>query len=65
MDFETRKKISEANRGRQLKCARCGSTATTIRPGSELEPSSHFPDLTYKVCNACGHEVVTRARRKR
>ena len=50
--------------GRGFKCTRCGSYGTTVHDGAELDPSSHFAGIKYRVCGGCGNERVVKSPRK-
>jgi len=52
--------VREANR-RRAGCARCGGARVRFIEGKDSD-QGRFPGIVYKVCDACGHEVVTRRR---
>lgn len=54
------------NAMRACTCRRCGATGVIVRPGSELNPDTHFAELRYRCCGACGlEEPITRRGRRR
>lgn len=64
-EVEERKEALRArNRARAYDCSRCGH-AVRIVDGAQLNPSTHFAGVMYRVCNGCGHEEAQRTRRKK
>ncbi len=63
MDFERKEELRERNRSRATSCSRCGHAIRKV-DGRELDPSSHFAGVIYRVCNWCVHEPM-RSRRKK
>ena len=62
---EEREEQRKRMQGRGFKCARCGSYGTTVHDGAELDQSSHFAGIKYRVCGGCGHESVIKSRAKK
>lgn len=60
MNGDQKDALREHNR-RRGNCAKCGGQ-TVLVDGAELDRTTHFAGIKYKVCNACGYEVPTRAK---
>lgn len=65
MTTEQRDALRERNHRRAVACGRCGSMNTREVYGKDLPSDSHFPDVLYKVCGACGFDDVKRRGRRR
>lgn len=51
MTEDSRKAIQDSNRYRNLKCGKCGSTATEVVDGDRV---GGMPGLKYRHCPGCG-----------